>query len=103
MAGISVSADVVVDYAKKVDGTAAELQAAAEPLGAQDVAPEAFGGLGTEIGLGESYARASAALRGQLVTGSEALKSAAEALHQVAAKHTTGDEDSAELIGRVGR
>ncbi|WP_370946454.1 hypothetical protein AB5J62_02495 [Amycolatopsis sp. cg5] len=103
MAGINVSGDVIVDYAKKVDDNAAELRAAAEPLGAEDVAPEAFGGLGTEIGLGESYARASEALRGQLIAGSEALKSAGEALHQVVAKHSDGDEEAAEMIARVNR
>jgi hypothetical protein len=95
VADFKISGDVVADYAKQVD--AATAAGAAGSLTA-----ESYGDLGDQVGLGESYAHAAEALRGQLVDGSAALRSASEALRTLLERHAGGDSDAAELIKRAG-
>jgi hypothetical protein len=93
----------VADYAATAEAAAAELDSAAADVGGEGVSAESYGALGAQIGLGESYGRAAGALRRQLADGAEALRSAAEALRQVAVRHDGQDADAAELIQRAGR
>ncbi|GAA4540381.1 hypothetical protein [Amycolatopsis samaneae] len=102
MAGVKIDEVVVAEYARKVDGAAGRLDSAVGEFGTDAVAPEAFGGLGAQLGVGESYGRAIEALRQQLVAGAAALHSAAEALHRVTSRHADRDAESAELIKRAG-
>jgi hypothetical protein len=102
VAGFKISADVIADYAKQVDATADELSAATGAVGAGDLTVESFGDLGGQIGLGESYAHAAEALRGQLLDGCAALRSASDALRTLLERHAGGDSDAAELIRRAG-
>jgi hypothetical protein len=102
VAGFKISADVIADYAKQVDATADELNAATRSVGADDLTVESFGDLGGQIGLGESYAHAAEALRGQLLDGCAALRSASDALRTLLERHAGGDSDAAELIKRAG-
>lgn len=102
MAGFKISADVVADYAKQVDATADELDAATGSVAAGSLTAESYGDLGDQVGLGESYAHAAEALRGQLVDGCAALRSASEALRTLLERHAGGDSEAAELIKRAG-
>lgn len=102
MAGLKMDGVVVAGYAETAEAAAAELDAAAAELGG-DVTAESYGTLGARLGVGESYGRASGALRRQLADGAEALRSAAEALRQVTVRHGGQDEEAAELIKRAGR
>jgi hypothetical protein len=103
VAGLRMDGVVVADYAKTAEEAAADLDAAAADVGGEGVSDESYGPLGAQLGLGGSYARASGALRGQLADGAEALRSAAEALRQVAVRHGNQDAEAAELIKRAGR
>jgi hypothetical protein len=96
---------VVGGYAEKVAQAAEELDAAAADVGAGAGAgtAEPFGELGGRLGVGQSYTRASDALRQQLATGAVALRSAAAALEQLASGHAQRDADAAEQINRAGR
>jgi hypothetical protein len=94
---------VVGGYAKKVEQAAEELDAAAAGVGAVATTAEPFGELGGRLGLDQSYARASDALRQQLATGAVALRSAAAALEQLASGHARRDADAAEQITSAGR
>lgn len=94
---------VVGGYAEKVAQAAEELDAAAAGVGAGAGAAEPFGELGGRLGVGQSYTRASDALRQQLATGAVALRSAAAALEQLASGHAQRDADAAEQINRAGR
>lgn len=102
MAGLRMDGVVVADYARTAEEAADDLQAAAADVGSESVSGESYGALGAGIGLGESYGRAAGALRRQLADGAEALKSAAEALRQVAVRHSGQDAEAAELIKRAG-
>lgn len=103
MAGLRMDGAAVADYAATAEAAAAELDSAAADVGGEGVSAESYGALGAQIGLGESYGRAAGALRRQLADGAEALRSAAEALRQVAVRHDGQDADAAELIQRAGR
>ena len=94
---------VVGGYAKKVEQAAQELDAAAAGVGAVATTAEPFGELGGRLGVGQSYTRASDALRQQLATGAVALRSAAAALEQLASGHAQRDADAAERITGAGR
>jgi hypothetical protein len=85
--GFKINADVIADYAKKVDTTADELNGATDSVAGSALTVESFGDLGAQVGLGESYAHASEALRRQLFGGCAALRSASEALHKVMEHH----------------
>lgn len=100
MAGLRLDGGVVVEYANTAEAAAAELEAAAD-FG-DEVTAESYGDLGVLVGLDVSYARAAGALRRQLVDGAEALRSAAEALRILTARHGAHDAESAELLKRVG-
>jgi hypothetical protein len=102
MAGFRVSAEVVADYAKRVDATADELTAVTDSVAGGGLTVASFGDLGDQIGLGASYARASELLRNQLLDGCAALRSASDALHKVMGHHSGGDAESAALIKRAG-
>lgn len=102
MAGLKMDGVVVAGYAETAEAAAAELDAAAAEVGG-DATAESYGTLGARLGVGESYGRASGALRRQLADGAEALRSAAEALRQVTVRHGGQDEEAAELIKRAGR
>ncbi|WP_410668518.1 hypothetical protein [Amycolatopsis sp. cmx-4-68] len=103
MAGLRMDGAVVAEYAVTAEAAAAELDSAAADVGGEGVSAESYGTLGAQLGLGESYGRAAGALRRQLADGAEALRSAAEALRQVAVRHGGQDEEAAELIKRAGR
>lgn len=94
---------VVGGYAKKVERAAEDLDGAVAGVGAVAGTPEPFGELGARLGLDQSYARASDALRRQLATGAVALRSAAAALEQLASGHARRDADAADRIDRAGR
>ncbi len=100
MSGSRIDGGVVVEYAKTAESAAAELEAAADFGG--ELTAVSYGDLGALIGLEASYARAAGALRRQLTDGAEALRSAAEALRTVIARHGAHDEEAAELIKRAG-
>ena len=102
MAGFKINADVIADYAKKVDTTADELNGATDSVAGSALTVESFGDLGAQVGLGESYAHASEALRRQLFGGCAALRSASEAFTQGHGAPRRGDDESAELIKRAG-
>jgi len=102
VAGFKVSADVIMDYAKRVDATADELNSVTDTVSGDGLTVASFGELGEQAGLGASYAHASEVLRSQLLDGSVALRSASAALHQVMGRHTEGDAESAALIKRAG-
>ncbi|MFE0026319.1 hypothetical protein [Amycolatopsis sp. NPDC059021] len=102
MAGVKIDEAVVAEYAGKVDGAAGQLDSAVSEVGAGAVSAEVFGGLGAQLGLGESYGRAVEALRRQLADGAAALHSAAGALHRVTSRHADRDAESASLIERAG-
>jgi len=103
VAGLRMDGVVVAEYAKTAEAAADDLDAAAADVGGEGVSAESYGELGARIGLGESYGRASSALRRQLTDGAEALRSAAEALRQVTIRHSGQDAEAAELIKRAGR
>src|SRR3954467_3730211 len=103
MAGLRMDGVVVADYARTAEEAADALNAAAADVGGEGVSAESYGALGAQIGLGESYGRAAGALRRQLADGAEALRPAAEALRQVAVRHSGQDDEAAELIKRAGR
>jgi hypothetical protein len=103
VAGLRMDGAAVADYAATAEAAAVELDSAAADVGGEGVSAESYGALGAQIGLGESYDRAAGALRRQLADGAEALRSAAEALRQVAVRHDGQDADAAELIKRAGR
>jgi hypothetical protein len=100
VAGFKINADVIAGYAKKVDTTADGLNGATDSGSVLTV--ESFGVLGAQVGLGESYAHASEALRRQLFGGCAALRSASEAFTQGHGAPRRGDDESAELIKRAG-
>ena len=102
MAGFKISADVIADYAKQVDATADALNVATGSVAAGELTVESFGDLGGDVGLGESYAQAAEALRGQLLDGCAALRSASDALRMLLERHAGGDDAAAELIKRAG-
>ncbi|WP_179956688.1 hypothetical protein [Amycolatopsis anabasis] len=102
MAGFRMDAEVVGGYAKTVDAAAEELGGAVGGLRDGALTEETFGTLGKELGLVESYARAAAALRGQLEHGAVALRSASEALHKVTTNQSGGDGDAAVQIKKAG-
>lgn len=102
MAGLKIDGVVVAEYAKGVDSAADELASAAADASGELVTAESYGRLGALVGLGESYSRAAEALQRQLTDGAAALRSAAEALGKVTARHADQDSESADLIRRAG-
>ncbi|WP_409183477.1 hypothetical protein F9C11_03320 [Amycolatopsis sp. VS8301801F10] len=92
---------IVGGYAAKVARAADELETAAGEVGATTA--EAYGELAARLGVPESYAQASQALRGQLTAGVAALRSVTAALEQLTTGHTERDADAAERIERAGR
>ncbi|MEV6902043.1 hypothetical protein [Amycolatopsis sp. NPDC051372] len=99
---LNIDGEIVGGYATKVAVAADELDTAAAVVGAGAITVEAYGELGGRLGLDQSYARASGALRQQLQAGAAALRSAAEALDQLTAGHAQRDADAAEQIKRAG-
>ncbi|MGW4489629.1 hypothetical protein ACWEOE_38070 [Amycolatopsis sp. NPDC004368] len=99
---LNIDGEAVGGYAAKVALAAGELDTAAAGVGAGATRPQAYGELGGRLGLDQSYARASGALRQQLQAGATALRSAAAALDQLTAGHTQRDADAAEQIKRAG-
>ncbi|MFD2466797.1 hypothetical protein [Amycolatopsis silviterrae] len=94
---------VVGGYAAKVAQAADELETAAGEVGAKATTAEAYGEMAARLGVPESYAQASQALRGQLTTGVAALRSVTAALEQLTTGHAERDADAAERIERAGR
>ncbi|MFC9252024.1 hypothetical protein [Amycolatopsis thailandensis] len=101
MAGLKIDGVAVVDYAKRVDAAAGELDLAAAEVTGDGITVESHGALGEELGLGASYGRAAGAIRRQLEEGAAALRSASEALHTVTARHAGHDEEAAQMIKRA--
>ncbi|NEC54027.1 hypothetical protein G3I59_00010 [Amycolatopsis rubida] len=94
---------VVGGYAAKVARAADELETAAGEVGSGATTAEAYGEVAAQLGVPESYAHASQALRGQLTAGVAALRSVAAALEQLTTGHAERDADAAERIERAGR
>ncbi|MEC3979120.1 hypothetical protein [Amycolatopsis sp. H20-H5] len=102
MDGLKIDGVVVAEYAKTVESAAGELESAAADVSGEPVTAESYGALGELVGLGPSYSRAAGALRRQLTEGAAALRSAADALGKVTARHADQDAESADLIRRAG-
>lgn len=100
---VRIDGAVVGGYAAKVARAADELETAAGEVGARATTAAAYGEAAAQLGVPESYAQASQALRGQLTAGVAALRSVAAALEQLTAGHTERDADAAERIERAGR
>lgn len=98
MADFRIDADIIARYAAKVDDAAGRLETAAASVDDQALA-DVFGG---SAGVGESYSRAAAVLRRQLVDGNVALLSVSGALRKVVAHHGGRDSEHADLITRAG-
>ncbi|MGA6091125.1 hypothetical protein ATK36_2654 [Amycolatopsis sulphurea] len=99
---VRIDSAVVGGYAAKVARATDELAAAAAEVGQGATRPETYGGLGADLGVGESYAVASGILRRQLGAGVAALRSVTEALEQLTSGHEQRDVDAAERIERAG-
>lgn len=100
---VRIDGAVVGGYAAKVARAADELEIAAGEVGAKATTSEAYGEAAAQLGVPESYAQASQALRGQLAAGVAALRSVTAALEQLTAGHAERDADAAERIERAGR
>ncbi|WP_116041416.1 hypothetical protein [Amycolatopsis palatopharyngis] len=98
-----IDAAAVGEYVGDIRRAADGLERAARARDAVELAPDAFGAVGRELGVHDAYLRAAKALRGQLRDGSQALESASDALNDVVRKHSDGDEDRAEDIRRAGQ
>lgn len=100
---VRIEGAVVGGYAAKVARAADELETAAGAVGAGATTAEAYGEVAARLGVPESYAQASQALRGQLTAGVAALRSVTAALEQLTTGHAERDADAVERIERAGR
>jgi hypothetical protein len=101
MAGISVEAEWISNYAKTIGADAQELSATRKDLGAGSLPVRSFGDLGREMRVSESYGLAADALLGELTKAIAALGSASDGLKKVAGAHNENEQAQADAFNKI--
>jgi hypothetical protein len=101
VSGVKIDPDWVTGYAKTAVKAADQLSGASDGLNGDPLGNEAFGDLGRQVHTAEAYLRASTTLRDQLTRAIETLHAASDSLNEVASRHRTNEQDSAQTIKRA--